>query len=248
VAANQKSGVKKAMNEIQVRLTNLSKNYGEVKALRGASFSIKKGMITGFLGENGAGKTTTIRIMMGFLKPDSGQIEMNCSRIGYVPDRPLFFSWLKGKEILELTAKLFGVNGSKLERLVEEKSNRISFDPALLGRKAQTYSMGNQKKMSYLQNLIISPELLIVDEPFSGLDPVSIKMVRDLFLDLKKEGKTIFLSSHLISELEKIVDEVVIIKKGKILLADNMKNLQLSGHSDLEALFLSCQKQPIFND
>ncbi|MBC7361413.1 MAG: hypothetical protein H5U06_03920 [Candidatus Aminicenantes bacterium] len=97
--------------------------------------------------------------------------------------------------------------------------------------------------MSYLQNLIVSPELFIVDEPFAGLDPVSIKLVRDLFLDLKKEGKTLFLSSHLISELEKICDEVVIIRKGQILLEDNREDLRSRGHTDLEALFLSIQNQ-----
>lgn len=231
------------MSDILIRSINLCKNYGKIKALKEASFSIKRGTITAFLGENGAGKTTTIKILLGFLKPDSGRVEINCLKLGYIPDRPLFFPWVKGKEILEVTARLFGINGQRRNHLIEEKSIRIGFDPALLERRVQTYSLGNQKKMSYLQNLIVSPELLIIDEPFAGLDPVSIKLVRDLFLELKKEDKTLFLSSHLISELEKICDEVVIIRKGQILLEDNRELLRSKGHTDLEALFLSIQNQ-----
>lgn len=233
------------MSDILIRSINLCKNYGKIKALKEASFSIKRGTITAFLGENGAGKTTTIKILLGFLKPDSGRVEINCLKLGYVPDRPLFFPWVKGKEILEVTARLFGINGQRRNHLIEEKSIRIGFDPALLERRVQTYSLGNQKKMSYLQNLIVSPELLIIDEPFAGLDPVSIKLVRDLFLELKKEDKTLFLSSHLISELEKICDEVVIIRKGQILLEDNREDLRSKGHTDLEALFLSIQNQQL---
>jgi len=233
------------MNNLLIRSVNLDKNFGKIRALRQVSFSVKKGTITAFLGENGAGKTTTIKILLGFLKPDSGQVEINCSKLGYIPDRPLFFSWLKGKEILHFTAKLFGINGQRLASLIEEKSAKVGFDSELLERRVQTYSLGNQKKMSYLQNLIVTPELLIVDEPFAGLDPVSIKLVRDLFLDLKKEGKTLFLSSHLISELEKICDEVVIIRKGQILLEDNIETLRRQGHVDLETLFLSFLHQPL---
>ncbi|MGB9764752.1 MAG: ABC transporter ATP-binding protein [Candidatus Saccharicenans sp.] len=231
------------MGENLIESFNLSKNYGQIQALKEACFSIKKGTITAFLGENGAGKTTTIKIILGFLKPDSGIVKKGNARIGYVPDRPLFFPWATGEEILEVTAKLFRIDLFGLPGLIENTSARIGFDQALLNRKAQTYSMGNQKKMSYLQNLLIKPELLVVDEPFTGLDPISIRLVRDLFLELKKEGKTIFLSSHLISELEKICEEVIIIRKGQVLLEDNLKKIRQTTNSDLETIFLSLHQK-----
>ncbi|MEW5902705.1 MAG: hypothetical protein AB1715_14665, partial [Acidobacteriota bacterium] len=105
-------------------------------------------------------------------------------------------------------------------------SQRLGFDPSLLERKVLTYSQGNQKKFSYLQSLLISPGLLVVDEPFSALDPFSIKKTRDLFLDLRAGGKTLLLSSHLISELEKICDEFIIIKKGRIVVQENLNRLR----------------------
>ncbi|PMP93895.1 MAG: hypothetical protein C0168_10640 [Candidatus Aminicenantes bacterium] len=231
------------MGENLIESFNLSKNYGQIQALKEVCFSIKKGTITAFLGENGAGKTTTIKIILGFLKPDSGIVKKGNARIGYVPDRPLFFPWATGEEILEVTAKLFRIDLFRLPGLIENTSARIGFDQALLNRKAQTYSMGNQKKMSYLQNLLIKPELLVVDEPFTGLDPISIRLVRDLFLELKKEGKTIFLSSHLISELEKICEEVIIIRKGQVLLEDNLKKIRQTTNSDLETIFLSLHQK-----
>lgn len=235
------------MNDVIIDIENLSKNYRQVKALKNVSFSVKKAAITAFLGENGAGKTTTIKIILRFLKPDAGRAEIRCQTIGYVPDLPLFFPWLKGREIIDLTAKLYGMNSHYVSQSIGEISARIGFDPALLERRAQTYSMGNQKKLSYLQNLIVSPEVLIVDEPFSGLDPISIKLVRDLFVELKKQGRTLFLSSHLISELEKICDGVIIIRKGRILLEDNLEKLKNEGYPDLEALFLSVQNQPLLD-
>jgi len=231
------------MSETQIRVITLQKRYGPIEALRGVSFAVKRGSVTAFLGENGAGKTTTIKIILGFLRSDSGLVEMNCGRLGFVPDRPVFLSWLTGKEILEATARLYQIDRLKLDNLIEEFSTRICFDLALLKRKPHTYSLGNQKKISYLQNLIIEPELLIVDEPFAGLDPVSIKQTRDLFLELKRRRKTVFLSSHLISELEKICDEVVIIRRGKILLEGPLQELCPAGEGNLEALFLSLHPQ-----
>ena len=268
------------MSDVALRAENLTKRYGRVEALKKASFSVARGRITAFLGENGAGKTTTLKILLGFLRPDSGRVEVRVggvgARIGYVPERPVFFGWLKGKDILSLTARWYRMgekrrewksaeerdrkrDGDKerkrrpelerawkwqseregewislgrrwwkreLDERVGKTCQRIAFDPRLLERKAQTYSLGNQKKFSYLQSLIISPELLIVDEPFSSLDPVSIKRVRDLFAELRDEGKTIFLSSHLIAEIEKISDDFFIIKGGRILIQENLEKFK----------------------
>jgi ABC-2 type transport system ATP-binding protein len=210
------------MKEVALKVNRLSKKYGKVEAVKDVTFSIAPKIISAFLGENGAGKTTTLKLILGFLKRDSGEIELPAERIGYVPEHPLFFPWLRGKEILAYTLMLYGIAEEKQNALIQNYSEKIGFEAELLSRKVQTYSLGNQKKFSYLQSLIISPEFLIVDEPFSSLDPLSIKKVRELFLELKDSGRTLFLSSHIISEIEKICDDFIIIKKGRIVFQANL--------------------------
>jgi ABC-2 type transport system ATP-binding protein len=214
------------VKEFFLTVKELSKNYGKIAALKKASFSIKRSVITSFLGANGAGKATTIKLILGFLKRNSGIIELEEGRVRYVPEYPLFFSWLKGKEIISYTLRLYGITENSGNSLIEKYSEKIGFDTQLLSRKIQTYSLGNQKKFSYLQSLIISPEFLIADEPFYSLDPFSIKKVRDLFLELKKTGTTFFLSSHIISEIEKFADEFIIIKKGEIIIQNNLNDFK----------------------
>jgi ABC-2 type transport system ATP-binding protein len=156
-----------------------------------------------------------------------------------VPERPVFFPWLKGEEIIALTARQSGIEMEERRRKTGRLADRIAFATELLDRRVPTYSLGNQKKFAYLQSLLIDPELLIVDEPFSSLDPYSIRMVRDLFLEMKKDGKTLFLSSHLISEMEKIADEFIIIKKGHIVVQGDLDHLMgiCPSASDLESLY-----------
>ncbi len=220
------------MRESPLRTERLCKRFGAVEAVREATFEIHPGVITAFLGENGAGKTTVLKLVTGFLRPDSGRFSWAVRRVGYVPERPAFFPWLKGDQILLATARAFGLSRGEAAAEADGISRRISFDPSLLNRKVQTYSPGNQKKFAYLQNLLVRPDLLIVDEPFSALDPIAIKGVRELFLELRAESKTVLLSSHLISELEKVCDEYIIIKSGRITAQGS-----LSGHPDLETLF-----------
>ncbi len=204
----------------------LVKRFGRVEAVRQMTFRVQANTITAFLGENGAGKTTTIKLILGFLRPDSGSVVLCASRVGYVPERPVFFRWLKGEEMVAATARKFGVPLPAAKEKLEELSRRLAFEPGLLGRRVETYSLGNQKKFSYLQSLLVSPDLLIVDEPFSGLDPCSIVAVRELLIEARADGKTIFLSSHLLSELEKLCDDFVVIRKGRIVAQDNLPKLR----------------------
>ncbi len=208
------------MSQVILRAKGLAKRFGHVQALHQVDLELIRGKLTVFLGENGAGKTTTLKIILGFLFPDAGSVEkiQQDLRIGYVPEQPAFFPWLKGEEILELTAGLFGRGESELKKRRDDAAAFLSFDVSQLNRRVRTYSHGNQKKMAYLQSMLINPDLLIVDEPFTALDPVAIKQVRDLFIRLKEKGKTVFISSHLISEAEKLADQVIIIKQGKTLL------------------------------
>lgn len=211
----------------------LSKRFGTVEAVKDATFDVHPHTITAFLGENGAGKTTVLKLVLGFLSPDSGRFSFATDRVGYVPDRPVFFPWLKGDQILQCTVKAFGLSGREADREIENMCRRIAFDPCLLGRKVPTYSLGNQKKFSYLQSLLVHPDLLIIDEPFSALDPLSIRSVRTLFRELRAQGKALLLSSHLISELEKVCDEFIIINRGRIVAQGT-----LAGRPDLESLYL----------
>ena len=214
------------MSDFVLRTRSLSKKFGRIEAVRNAAFALSKNKVTAFLGENGAGKTTTLKLILGFLRPDSGSVEMNICRVGYVPERPVYFSWLKGKEILAGTARMNGIGRLDLPEKIRLLSDKISFDPGLLDRRVQAYSLGNQKKFAYLQNLLISPELLVADEPFTSLDPPSIKNARELFLELKREGGTVFLSSHLVSEVEKICDEFIIINRGNIIVQEDLRRIQ----------------------
>jgi len=213
------------MNAPAVEALNLSKRYGRVDALSDASFFAPGNAITVLLGENGAGKTTAIKLILGFLRPNSGWLESRVSRVAYVPDRPAFFPWLRGREILAATSRAFGIHPPDLGRRVSALNERLGFDPGLLDRRVLGYSLGNQKKFSYLQSLILSPELLVADEPFSSLDPAAIRSVRSLFLDLKREGTTLLLSSHLISEMERICDSFIIIKRGRVIVQEGMADL-----------------------
>jgi ABC-2 type transport system ATP-binding protein len=214
------------MSEPALEVRGLFKRYGMVQALNGASFSVPAGSVTAFLGENGAGKTTAVKVVLGFLRPDSGQVLTRAPRIGYVPERPVFFSWLRGRDIISLTAQTFGVRRAGLKRSVEELSEKIGFEPGLLDRRVPGYSLGNQKKLSYLQNLLLSPDLLIVDEPFSALDPAAIRSVRDLMAAFKAAGRTVLLSSHLIGELERISDRFIILQRGRVVVEDVLDRLR----------------------
>jgi ABC-2 type transport system ATP-binding protein len=214
------------MKNLILRTDRLGKRYGRIQAVKEASFTIPRGAITIFLGENGAGKTTTLKILLGFLKPDRGRFQLQTRRIGYVPEQPVFFHWLKGEEVLRLTAQFFGLRWADVDESAKRYGPTLGFDTGLLPRRVETYSSGNKKKFSYLQSLILSPELLIIDEPFSALDPVSIKSIRDLFLKLRKEGVTLFLSSHMIAEVQKICDEFIIIRKGTIVFQDDLRRLK----------------------
>jgi len=214
------------MRAALLRAKRLGKRFGAVEAVKDATFEVHPNAITAFLGENGAGKTTVLKLVLGFLSPDSGRFSFATERVGYVPERPTFFPWLRGDQILLCTAQAFGLPGREADREIESMCRRIAFDPRLLGRKVHTYSLGNQKKFSYLQSLLVHPDLLIIDEPFSALDPVSIKNMRALFRELRAQGKALLLSSHLISELEKVCDEFIIIKGGRVVAQEDLARLQ----------------------
>jgi ABC-2 type transport system ATP-binding protein len=225
------------MSGTALTVRDLSKSFGGVMAVKDASFSLERGRVTAFLGENGAGKTTTIKIVMGFLRRDSGEVDLRARTVGYVPEQPAFFSWIKGGELLDCTLRLHGVPLALRRDRIVTWCKRLSLESGLLDGRVHAYSQGNRKKFSYLQSLLVSPDLFIVDEPFTALDPTSIIGARKLFRDLAAGGAAVFLSTHLISEVEKIYDDVVIIRRGEVVLRKRKEDMGTC--ADLETLFLS---------
>ncbi|KAA0008397.1 MAG: ABC transporter ATP-binding protein [Thermoplasmata archaeon] len=226
-----------------IEVRNLRKAYENVLALDNVSFEVGEGEAFAFLGPNGAGKTTTIKILMGFIYPDLGYAKMFGKdvirhgkkirkRIGYLPEEMGFYDQLSAYENLNFFARLFGIPKAEREKRIEELLERVD----LLERKdspVREYSHGMKQRLGIAQSLINDPDLLIYDEPTSGLDPRSSYEIRELIKGFVKEGKTLFLSSHLLYEVQQICRTVAIINKGKIVVKDEIKNLSkmISGKS-----------------
>jgi ABC-2 type transport system ATP-binding protein len=211
----------------------LSFPFRKVTALMALSLEVTQGEIFGFLGPNGAGKTTTFKLLLGLLHPthgkiflwgeDHNKIELK-SKIGFLPESPYFYNYLKAKEYLHLCGQLFGINTKKRHNKIDTLLERVGLKDhknALI----KTYSKGMLQRIGLAQALIHDPELLILDEPMSGLDPLGRKEVRDIILELKAQGKTIIFSTHILSDVETVCDRVAIIIKGKLSDCGPIENL-----------------------
>ena len=204
-----------------IEVKNYTKSYGDKKAVDQVSFTIEEGSITGFIGKNGAGKTTTIRAMMNFIKPDEGNITIAGfdvikeavkvhELVGYMPGDCTFYPSLIGLDVLKMYASIANVEMSELQKL----ATYFELD---LSKKTSQLSLGNRKKLSIIQALAQPKEIFILDEPTNGLDPYMQKKFFDLLISYKQEGKTIFLSSHNLADVEKYCDRALIIRDGKLL-------------------------------
>jgi ABC-2 type transport system ATP-binding protein len=211
-----------------IHVQDLVVDYGKGKrahrAVDGISFEVAPGECVGFIGANGAGKSTTIKSLMGFLFPESGSIDVfgdpagttrSRQRIGYLPEVALYYPFMKARELLELYGGLHGVSRRDLRARIPEILEKVG-----LGGKEnlllKTFSKGMQQRLGIAQSLIARPELLIFDELSSGLDPIGRFDLRDVLLDLKQEGRTVFFSSHELSEVESLCDRVLMVHRGRI--------------------------------
>jgi ABC-2 type transport system ATP-binding protein len=222
------------MNTPAISVSNLSKRYGDVLAVNNASFEVPLGTICGFVGPNGSGKTTTIRMLLGLIKPTegSGSIignsishpEKYLKEVGAMIEGPAFYPALSGIENLKVLAKIGGIPYSRCQELLEivGLGNRGN-------DKYKTYSLGMKQRLGIAASLLPNPKLLILDEPTNGLDPAGIQEVRDLLEKLASEGVTVFVSSHLLSELEMISKYLVMLRKGEVIFAGPIQEL-LSRH------------------
>ncbi len=218
-----------------IQTNNLVKKYGDFTAVKNLNLNIPTGQVYGFLGPNGAGKTSTIMMLLGMSKPSSGEILLFNEkfgpqsldlrkRIGMVPEKhPVgMWSWMTGFEYLQMFSELFEL---------ENASTRISHFLEQVGllkakdKRISEYSRGMLQKLSFVRALLHDPDILFLDEPISGLDPLGIKQVRDLIIAENREGRTIFISSHLLSEVEKICQRVAIIFNGMLKVEDQMESI-----------------------
>lgn len=222
------------------------------KALDALTLIVRKGEIFGFLGPNGAGKTTTIKTLLGFLAPTQGEVSLfqrnpllysSRQLVGYMPETANYYWYLTPKELLFFYGQLFNINRKILVKRIDELLDLVDLSKEK-NVFMKTFSKGMLQKISFAQSLINDPELLILDEPTTGLDPISKMNMRDTLLKLKSKGKTIFFSSHELSEVEIISDRVAILKTGQLLKETNPKNIldEKGGHITLERYFFNLIK------
>ncbi len=234
-----------------IALKNLSKRYSDTLAVDNLNLVVPKGEIFGFIGPNGAGKTTTINMMGGILAPTSGTVticginmaeqpEKAKSKIGFIPDRPYLYEKLTGMEFLRFTADLYGVNEDAFGRRSQENLEMfylIDWSNELI----ESYSHGMKQRLVMASALLHDPEVIIVDEPMVGLDPVAIRMVKDLFKHLAGKGVTIFMSTHTLKVAEDICDRIGIIHKGRLVASGTSEELKRKAQAveaDLEHVFI----------
>ncbi len=194
------------------------------EALRGISFAVEKGEIFGFLGPNGAGKTTTIKILMGLIFPSAGTARLFGApigdrrakeRVGYLPENPYFYDYLDVVELLDMVGRLHGLDRALRRRRAEELIEEVGLKDAAK-RPLRSYSKGMLQRAGLAQALIGDPELIVLDEPMSGLDPLGRKEVRDLIVRLRERGKTVFFSTHILSDATLLCDRVGIVVRGEL--------------------------------
>jgi len=222
-----------------VRLRALSKSFrghlgiGKTIAVDGLDLEIQRGEVFGLLGPNGAGKTTTLKLLLGLLRPDGGEVRLfegrpsdpeSRARVGYLPENPYFYDYLTAEEFLDFYGRLHGVKGAARRAMTRRAIKLVGLE----GRERtalRKFSKGMNQRVGLAQAIQHDPELVILDEPMSGLDPVGRREVRDLILSLKEEGRTVFFSSHILQDAEMICDRVAILDRGKLRSIGRLRDL-----------------------
>lgn len=225
-----------------VEVSHLAKAFGATQAVVDVSFAVEKGEIFGLLGPNGAGKTTSIRLMLDIFKPDQGSVsilggpmtEAKKDRIGYMPEERGLYQEMPLEQCLVYLGTLKGLSKTEARRRVKPYLDR--FDLAnVRGKKVKELSKGMQQKAQIISTVLHAPELLIMDEPFSGLDPVNTQLAKDLLEEMRSRGTTILMSTHIMHQVEELCDRIVLINKGRNVLYGDLESIrrQYAGHAVL---------------
>ena len=218
-----------------LEVKNIVKKYGTNTAVNNLSFTVDDGEIFGLLGENGAGKTTTFRIIMGLLEPNSGNVLLNhekidyskTDKIGFVTEERSLLTKLSVQEQIEFYATLKGMEKQEIDKKLDEWLEKFEIT-GYKNRKIKELSKGNQQKIQFISAVIHEPKLLILDEPFTGLDPINVKLMKETIIDLKNKGCSIIFSSHQMEYIEDFCEKLVILVKGKPILEGNLKDIKES--------------------
>ena len=235
-----------------IEVQNLTKDYEvgfarkrKVRALDGLSLTVEAGHIFGFLGANGAGKTTTLKLLMRLIFPTAGtarildrdisDVSMR-ARIGYLPENPYFYDYLTAREFIDYCGQLFGFDKSMRARRTDEVLTRVNLDKKSWDRQLRKFSKGMLQRVGMAQALVNDPEIVFLDEPMSGLDPVGRREFRDLIASLNSEGKTVFMCSHILSDIEVLCDSIAILKGGKLAHAGTLEELRAAEANAIEII------------
>ncbi len=220
---------------MSLKIENISKAFANVQAVRGLSMEVQQGEIFGFLGPNGAGKTTTIRQILDIIRPDTGQITWNgvpVSEIprqawGYLPEERGLYPKMTVEDQLFFLAQLYGMPKKQVGKELDQWLQRFQIE-VNRKKRIEELSKGNQQKVQFLAAVLHDPEILIMDEPFTGLDPVNVNLLKEAFLELHRRGKTIIFSTHQMETVEELCQNLVIINKGQIVVGGNLREIKRS--------------------
>lgn len=261
MTATQEDRPEKNSSEVVIDIKGLTKDYQvgflkkrTVRALDHLTIDVRRGDILGFLGPNGAGKTTTLKLLMRLIYPTEGSATIlgnpiddvaTRSRIGYLPENPYFYDYLSGRELLEYTARLFALEKPVAQRRAAELLAMVGLDKDRADRQLRKYSKGMLQRIGIAQALVNDPEIVFMDEPMSGLDPIGRREVRDLMLSLREQNKTIFFSSHILSDVEALCDRAAILSSGKLIRYGTVEELTAHEGSSLEVIVVGVETEPL---
>lgn len=226
--------------------THLKRNT----VLSGISFSVNRGEIFGFLGPNGAGKSTSIKMLLNFIRPDTGRILVDGlqvdrdkfqQHIGYLPETPCFFENLTGMETLRFAGQSSGMDKAQIQEQSNLILKRLNLSHAG-ANPIRTYSKGMKQRLGIAMSLIHDPDIYILDEPMSGLDPMGRRLITDVILELREKGKTVFFSSHILSDIERLCDRIGILNKGHLLFCGKVEAVTRNGETMEDAFIRVIQK------
>ena len=228
-----------------------SEMFRTVEAVRNVGFTVQPGEVYGFLGPNGAGKTTTIKVCMDLIEATEGTVQLFGAnprdreakqRVGYLPEHPYFYDYLKPQEILEFFGRVFGIDRTSRKKRIDALLDRVGLSHAR-NRPLRKFSKGMLQRLGIAQALINEPDLLVLDEPLSGLDPMGRKEIRDIIIEQRDRGATIFFSSHILSDIEHLCDRVAIVHHGNVVSEGPLEELLLSEKRQTEMLIRASSEQ-----